>query len=158
MLTIQKAEDWATLARKTDVTPAPLSLEHALRFILAGYAIFTLVSRKTGTRFTYRVSVAKDRPDLFFVSVLTGPQNTTDYQYVGVITRDGGFRHTAKSKIGTDAPSVKAIQWTIEKLMDGVEPDQLEIYHLGKCGKCGRPLTVPESIITGLGPTCAGRN
>ena len=32
--------------------------------------------------------------------------------------------------------------------------DFVEIWHEGKCGKCGRPLTVPSSIENGLGPSC----
>jgi hypothetical protein len=30
-------------------------------------------------------------------------------------------------------------------------------HELGHCGKCGRELTNPESILAGLGPICAGR-
>ena len=30
-------------------------------------------------------------------------------------------------------------------------PTFIEIWHEGKCGKCGRTLTVPDSIINGLG-------
>ena len=29
------------------------------------------------------------------------------------------------------------------------------IQHIGKCCKCGRPLTDPESIKLGVGPICA---
>lgn len=53
-------------------------------FVLAGNARLTLVSRKTGARFTYRVRAAKgDGPASHFVSVLTGPENNTDYGYLG---------------------------------------------------------------------------
>ena len=31
------------------------------------------------------------------------------------------------------------------------------VYHVGKCGKCGKKLTTPESILTGLGPTCSNK-
>lgn len=30
----------------------------------------------------------------------------------------------------------------------------VEIWHEGKCGRCGRQLTVPESIESGFGPEC----
>jgi hypothetical protein len=30
-----------------------------------------------------------------------------------------------------------------------------EVWHEGKCGKCGRALTVPSSILTGIGPECS---
>jgi hypothetical protein len=32
-----------------------------------------------------------------------------------------------------------------------------EVYHEGRCGRCNRKLTVPESIETGLGPECASK-
>jgi hypothetical protein len=34
---------------------------------------------------------------------------------------------------------------------------ELAVYHEGRCGACGRRLTTPESISSGLGPVCAGR-
>jgi hypothetical protein len=33
-------------------------------------------------------------------------------------------------------------------------PNFIEIWHEGRCGKCGRTLTVPDSIANGLGPEC----
>lgn len=33
-------------------------------------------------------------------------------------------------------------------------PVQVEVWHEGRCGHCGRRLTVPESIADGLGPRC----
>jgi hypothetical protein len=35
------------------------------------------------------------------------------------------------------------------------DSDKLEVWHEGRCGRCGRRLTVPESIESGLGPECA---
>jgi hypothetical protein len=31
------------------------------------------------------------------------------------------------------------------------QSEQIKIYHEGKCARCGRPLTVPESIESGFG-------
>ena len=31
----------------------------------------------------------------------------------------------------------------------------LEVWHEGRCGRCNRALTVPESIASGIGPECA---
>ena len=47
-------------------------------FALAGNATFTLVSERTGQRFTFRVRVSDDGR-AHFVSVLTGPDNGGDY-------------------------------------------------------------------------------
>lgn len=53
-------------------------------FLLAGKAIFTVVSKKSGNRFTYKVK-KYDNGDLWFVSVLTGPDNYSSYSYLGTI-------------------------------------------------------------------------
>lgn len=137
-------------------------------FVLAGNATITLVSKRTGTRFTYKVRRAK--PDdqrgpvnMFFVSLLTGADNEGDFQYLGFIrtenaspTQRRGFFHGGrKSKITTMAPSYTAFAWFWGKVAAlGVLPDELEVWHEGRCGRCGRKLTVPTSIASGFGPDC----
>lgn len=129
------------------------------RFATAGRARFTLVSEKTGARFTYQVKVKKDDEgeptDFFFVSVLTGPQNTNDYTYLGCLTH-GRFVHDRRLRIGTSAPSRQAFTWFWNRVQQSKELSQCECWHEGKCGRCGRVLTVPESVASGLGPKCAG--
>jgi hypothetical protein len=143
------------------MTSAPLNLADALQFILAGNATFTIVSTKTGTRFTYRVKLSDAMPGSF-VSVLSGPDNTADYRYLGMIFANSGkpsFRLTKASRskgISDDTPSVKAITWTLTRLVLNLAPG-VEIWHEGTCGCCGRELTVPESIASGFGPVCAKR-
>ena len=127
--------------------------EEAMSFIQAGNATFTVVSKKTQARFTYKVTESNDGR-VFFVGVLTGPNNETDYQYLGVI-RDGLFRRTTKSRISEDAPSAVAFRWTYDQLGRGEMPAALEVWHEGRCGRCGRTLTVPESVATGSGPECS---
>lgn len=129
-------------------------LENPAQFALAGNATFTLVSLKTGTRFTYRVQVAEDNATMHFVSVLNGPDNTRDYRYFGFIRRGVFFHGGAKAKIAADAPSVKAFQWFWVNTARSVEMPALEIHHAGRCGRCGRALTVPESIRSGFGSDC----
>ncbi len=118
-------------------------------YCLAGHATITIRSISTGQRFTYKIQKADDK-DLWFVKLLTGPENTVDYRYIGVI--DNGFRITTKSQAGPDAPAVRAISWASARWED----PRMEIWHEGRCGRCGRVLTVPESIAGGIGPTCAG--
>jgi len=96
----------------------------------------------------------------FFVSLLSGSDNERDYTYLGMLVpsdKDGVpyvFMTTKRSRVGTDAPSYLAFTWTIAKLMTGAEPEGVEIWHAGKCGICGRKLTVPTSIAIGIGPDC----
>ncbi len=127
----------------------------AIKFLLAGNAYATFVSGRTGARFTYHVEAPKT-PGFkgWFVSVLDGPDNTHDYAYLGCIFDDKSFRHGRKSRIAPDAESVRAFAWVWASLQDGVLGG-VEVHHAGRCGRCGRMLTVPESVETGLGPECA---
>ena len=132
-------------------------------FALGGNVLFTIVSGKTGTRFTYRVRVSVARDDgkppkagVFFVSLLSGPDNESDYQYLGIISKDDPmtFRLTAKSRAGEQAASVVAFRWFWGQVCQNRLPASLEVWHEGRCGRCGRTLTVPESIASGFGPEC----
>ena len=128
-----------------------------VRFMLAGSAHVTFQSRRTGTRFTYRVQQA-DGGDVrkvpHFVAVLTGPDS---YEYLGCIWERRAYAHGRKSRLHSDAPSAIAFAWVWKRLSAGEMHPELAVYHEGRCGACGRRLTTPESISTGLGPICAGR-
>lgn len=136
-------------------------------FILAGDAIFTLVSLVTGTRYTFRVQRPKPRTagedvsNKWFAKLLAGPDNLRDYKYLGMVTRKGetlDYVITRAAKLPADSAPQKAIRWIVMHLnADKPFPAELEFYHVGRCGACGRALTVPESIESGLGPVCAGR-
>lgn len=124
------------------------------QFILAGNARFTLRSKLSGKRFTFKVRrPSADRPH--FVSLLTGSDNEADYTFFGTIFGDGHFKHSAKSSIGPEAESVKVFAWFARLLAQVTTlPENLEVHHEGRCGRCGRALTVPESIESGFGPEC----
>jgi len=123
--------------------------KEALKFIFAGKSVVTFVNSKTGNRFTFKVKQAKDS-NLFFVSVLTNPDV---YTYIGTCV-EGNYKHGKKSIITQDAQSVKVFEFMIERLKSNDLPDFLEVWHEGFCGKCGKRLTVPSSILNGLGPDC----
>jgi hypothetical protein len=128
-------------------------------FILAGNAIFT-VSNGTGTHYTFRVRRKdNDAPRLpvYFVSLLTGLDNTRDYSYIGVLSEYTGLtRLTNASKMTDSATSFRVLNWALKKVWAGESlPEGYTIQHAGRCGRCGRTLTTPESITTGIGPICA---
>lgn len=132
-----------------------------LKFILAGNATFTLRSSRTGDRRTYKIQASEDKgdgkPTVWFVRTLTGPDNTADYAYIGMISNDLHFRTTKASRMGADSIPVKAFSWTLDKLTTIGTAPGVEVWHVGRCGRCGRELTVPESIACGFGPECAGK-
>ncbi len=128
--------------------------DDAKKFILAGNARITLVSQKTGQRFSYRVR----RPDEnkpHFVQLLSGPDNESSYTFLGTIFESKNYRNGRN--ISGEAPSARAFDWTWRWLLKGEMPPHCEIWHEGRCGRCGRVLTVPDSIRNGLGPDCAGK-
>jgi hypothetical protein len=137
------------------------SIEDAQAFALAGNAIITLQSLKTGAHFTYKVTKANpeksaakgyaNSDETYFVKVLAGGSaDEGEWIYLGMI-RNGTFALTKASSRFLDAPSYKAFLyfWRSRQL-----PTELVVRHEGRCGRCGRTLTVPESIDLGIGPDC----
>ncbi len=131
-------------------------------FILAGSAIFTVCvdadpSGGSPTHRTYRVRHVefKDRA-CYFTYLLTGPDNTSDYSYLGILDAETGkIRPTAKSRARvTETRAWKVLEGAIRLIWGGLEVEGVEIAHAGKCGRCGRLLTDPRSIEAGIGPVC----
>jgi hypothetical protein len=144
-------------------TRRPIRDVEAVRaFAFAGNARFTLVSERTATRFTYQLKRPREDGSRerfpFFVKVLTGPCNTEDYGFAGTVWSDARDRiaPSARAKIGGGAPSIVALRWFLSRLALG-DISGVEFWHEGRCGRCGRTLTVPDSIERGIGPECAGR-
>ena len=194
---------------------------HAFRWLVAGKCICTFV-HTSGKRFTYKVVKPRGKnKKVFYVSVLTGPNNTKDYTYIGYIkvTDINGiikpdFIHGKdKTNITDSAESVTFLRDILEKITpwylfeissklnrtqniykakrfvyipdaenyaasNGLKDyiilplklgDNKEFYVIQKkvtdntytmyrsshCCRCGRLLTVDESIIAGMGKQCA---
>jgi len=132
----------------------------AVTFTTGGNATITARSTATGNRFTFKVSTPMNRATgkrqdtaKRFVSVMTGSDNESDYTYLGMLGEDGKFAATRAT-----SPSLglqfKAFDWVWAQISNGKMPASLELWHEGRCGRCGRKLTVPESIESGFGPEC----
>jgi len=132
----------------------PLNHPAAIKaFMFAGNARFTIESVNTGKRFTFKIR-RKDQDKPAFVSVLTGPDNESSYTFLGTVFDDGTFRHGRRSIISAEASSAKAFVWFYDHIAANSLPDTVRFRHAGKCGRCARTLTVPESIDSGYGPEC----
>jgi Family of unknown function (DUF6011) len=130
-----------------------LRQEEALKFILGGNALFTIKSLKTGTRFTYKVLHDCKREGYFKVSYLNGTDNTKDYKQIGFISPDSPYLQPIS--IHTKELTVfKAFDHVFLNLSIRMAMPLVEIWHEGRCCRCGRVLTVPESISNGIGPEC----
>lgn len=130
-------------------------------YMTAGKAVLTVKSLVSGNHFTYRINPMKGNDMSFFVSLLTGPNNEAwgDFSYLGIMemtpVSDLVFRTTAKSCAGNDAASVRGFKWLLNMLNLGKDfSASAEVGHEGRCGRCGRTLTEPKSIESGIGPIC----
>lgn len=143
----------------------------AFKYIHAGNARITLASMKSGLRYTYRIKRAKgpdpnqrtmwaerhpERKPMWFVQLLSGPDNTNDYVYLGLIENDV-FRLTRKSRMTKESAPVVAFAWAFKNLQQKFMPTDLVVWRYSRCGRCGRDLTDPESIECGIGPECRGK-
>lgn len=126
----------------------------ALDYIVAGHGKATLIGKKN--RYTFKFGKLKDPNDkIVFVNLLTGPNNETDYQYIGFVNAThtemkAGFKGNAAH------PAYKAMDWFLKALNSNPRKAEQAIFlHEGVCCRCGRTLTNPESIENGIGPECA---
>ena len=137
--------------------------EDIRRFVSGGKALFTIRSIATGKRHTYKLKRQLDQNEMptgsFYVSILFGPDNYSNYLYLGMADENLNFRTTAGTKLKKDGKEVAAIAYFLRFLKKetfDAMMEHIEFFHAGKCCQCGRRLTVPESIESGIGPVCAG--
>lgn len=119
-------------------------------FVTAGNATFTLESGETGARYTYRVTKAQDS-DTWFVGVMLSNDNEK-YSYIAYFRKDMVLRTSPKARLSWNSKPVIVFRFFMERL--NRLPSNLHVYHACKCGRCGRTLTTPESILSGIGPEC----
>lgn len=134
----------------------------ALAFMLAGKCQFILHSTKTKEDFKFALTkkISNSSTDknkfIYFLSTLNG--NKKDYGGVVWYDEEAEQFRFGKGKTGNLDPNsldVRSLIFVMNKLLRCETVQYLEVYHVGKCGCCGKTLTTPESILTGLGPTCA---
>lgn len=134
------------------------------QFILAGKAIFTiqLPAGSDKPHYTFKVDKVEASvrwPEAWFVKMLAGPSNESDYVYVGKLQAGTGeVCLTGKSKVTADTFAFKLLNRVLARIWANdhasYEQHGYKTHHEGKCGRCARRLTVPESIESGFGPEC----
>jgi hypothetical protein len=149
-----------------------------LDFIKAGKAIFT-VTNNVGKHYTFKITKKENEEQIqrnlslgtpagnagqisykksvvYFASVLKGPDNYYNYSYVGIYnpSKNEVFP-TKKSNYQKPSIEYKILSWALSVIEGKAKlPNDYSINHAGKCGKCGRRLTTPDSIKFGIGPEC----
>lgn len=90
-------------------------------------------------------------PGKAIVAFLSGPDNTANYTSFAHIGEAGELRIWKRFR--DDSELAKAAQALLDR-----DPDSSrEAYAIesGRCSRCHRVLTVPESVERGMGPVCA---
>ena len=113
-------------------------------FVTAGKATFTVVGR--AARYTFKVCKSNDG-QVQFVKVLSGFES--DYNFIGTIAR-GKFFPKGWREGATAPASAVAFAWVWNHRAN---PAPAQVWHEGRCGRCGCKLTVPASI-EGFCPEC----
>lgn len=122
---------------------------------------FTVHNPATGEHRTFKVSTVQqgDLEGRRIVALLTGPDNTNSYTGFGFVRPDGQVQVWRSKRAQAGQP---ATQWErygrfLQHLDAMVETHSLQVDASTRCRKCNRPLTTPESIASGIGPVCEGR-
>jgi hypothetical protein len=129
---------------------------HALASLVTGEtrvsgAPFTVRSKVTGKDYTFRIArVPYNGRWYSHVNVETGYLN---FQYLGFYTEGRILR---KGKL-VDTPAALAAAWLLRNLENPGQLNAVDLFHTGRCLKCGRELTDAVSIEAGLGPVCIGK-
>lgn len=155
-----------------------IDLEWALDFILAGKSKFILVSGISGVRLsislksvpaynrTSSTQPEPKEPSQFRSTTKANNERayfiTTCRGFIGTLLFDTGTQHfkivePKNRDVLTDDIYKHSLLYVLNALLDERFDIPVQIFHTGYCGKCGRKLTTPQSIQTGLGPTCQSR-
>ncbi len=127
--------------------------------IFNGY--YTIKSNATGEHRTFSIrtqaSDAEFAPGMRVLALLTGPNNEEDYKAFAFV-EDDGF-HVWNSMRGEGLWEKYAeMLWSLT-LDAGFSPwaKNYTLMMEGRCVRCNRLLTMPESVSSGIGPVCGGR-
>lgn len=116
----------------------------------------TVENTVRGTHRTFRIKTqpedANFAPNERILSLLVGPDNTGDYLQIGFVKDDGRVILWRKYRTAQYEALVRVLQ----------RPDHYrslgcQYHYEGRCRRCNRTLTTPESVQSGIGPVCAGR-
>jgi hypothetical protein len=161
-------------------------MEKIIEYVLGGSAKFTLINQETQNRFLFAVKrhykmkyisyqdakKTKVEDKFLTVYIMRHKGGVLEMVQIGRLcdTKEK-FPFEWKGYVGYAWLSEQqqlgftAVRWLFDKLKAYVEdptnanllPEQVEVWHTGHCGKCGRKLTDLKSLQDGIGPVCVRR-
>ena len=117
---------------------------------MEGY--FTVVGQLA--HYTFRIEqqpiTADFAPGRTIIGHLISPDN---YRSFGFIGDDGTLNVWGKARVSQE--TINAARFLLKG--DMTAAGKMYALESGNCWRCGRQLTTPESILNGIGPTCAAK-
>ena len=143
--------------RNQAITRKSITPSQFRNFIFMGRSVFTLENNETNNYLTFQIREIKKNgkvvPNQFSVQCKSLGDKEYGYQFLGYLNlatkRFNSYKRTPNTFIG-----FKVFFWLMQNLERLEAFPKLAIYHEGRCCKCSLPLTVPESIDSGIGPEC----
>lgn len=149
-----------------------------LAWLLAGHALFTVVSKRTGDHVTAKVRRTRHAGSTawsYYVYGRGGPQDPDadvgdhpesvggPWFYIGQLFAAKDYVRVVATQAtrARGAGALAAVNWFLERVhhgWDGTDGDvRATLRKSVKCARCKQLLTTPESIARGLGPECWGK-
>lgn len=154
------------LERDEDGQPIELTAE---QFDLSKHnGMITISNPSTGNHRTFKISTVQegDLKGKRIVSLLIGPEREAHSNWKGFgFVVENNDRDAMLSSLTARVAVWKRCRGSefeklgrlLEQPIHYAQKHGLEYLIEARCQRCNRALTVPESIKTGLGPVCAGR-
>lgn len=132
-------------------------VQSQFNFLKSRKPMFTIKSLVTGNHFSYQLKHPKRQGGdhlLTMSYIFSHPISGGHRKYLGYVNWEGEQVSAGMSGDDRD-PAFIALAWYLRYLWSlKIAPHSAQLIHSGKCGRCGRELTDPRSIETGLGPEC----
>ena len=133
-----------------------MNIDETIAYINGKHATFTISSLDKRKHFTYKRWDKNGRRYISYLTRASRKKRRRKYTYLGILTQDMDLYPTHKSP-DIDEPVFKVLNRALTWLRVGKMPPDGHIEHSDVCCMCGRELTDPESLDTGIGPVCGGR-
>lgn len=143
-----------------DVTPDEDCLDYSPDSILSHNGTVTVHNTKTGGHRTFRIKTqpGHDKTNQRLVELLTGPDNEFTYQAFGrLVVEDGKPRVILWREHQTSEEPTYRVFASLLEHPEHWRAKGAEYLFAVRCRRCNRKLTTPESVRSGIGPICAGR-
>lgn len=133
-------------------TTSTREYNHSAQVVTDGW--YTIVGPKGGHR-TLRLQTVEEKSDGVkqWLAYLSGSDNEGDYLTIGFV--HGNEVKLFRKHEGKYADIVAAARFLIKNADKIGEYGKQYALRSGKCYRCGRKLTTPESIANGIGPVCS---